>query len=146
MYVTRVVNDIILFYSTNSTMNYLGQRSLIPARRITMGFHRAATLYTKTTARLPSRHISTSSLRNMSHTPDTYQKDDTISEPSSLKTNVVGGQPEDDPRTQRPFESPTGAHMASFTIASMLQRIIISCHHLKPFISHVEFISVMMYT
>ncbi|KAF8589565.1 hypothetical protein K439DRAFT_1657813 [Ramaria rubella] len=44
------------------------------------------------------------------HNPDTYQKDGNYSEPPSTKTHVVSGQPEGDERTQRPFESPTGAY------------------------------------
>ncbi|GJJ06858.1 hypothetical protein Clacol_001054 [Clathrus columnatus] len=40
------------------------------------------------------------------HSSDTYQKDETISHPTSSKTHVVDG----DDKTQRPFEPSTGSY------------------------------------
>ncbi|KAF8478766.1 hypothetical protein JB92DRAFT_3102324 [Gautieria morchelliformis] len=89
-------------------MNYLGRSSLHPILRASGSFP------SKTTMRHSSRQFSSSSSFSTNtphnHTPDTYQKDDTISEPSSSITNVVSGSVESDSRIQRPFESPTGAY------------------------------------
>lgn len=53
---------------------------------------------------LGRRFNSDSTKEQNNHSSETYQKDETISDPASSKTYVVDGHE----KTQRPFEPPTG--------------------------------------